>query len=63
MGFDVAFSELRAEPFQQMDLFVSEFDPSLAHVVLKPQKTFDFGQKLMAAPDPSNATRADMDAL
>ena len=40
LGFDMAFAELRAEPFQQADLFVRELDSLFVDSVFQPKKAF-----------------------
>ena len=60
---DMAFTELGAETFQKTDLFVTEFDFLLPGRAFQAQQAVMFGEQVMTAPDPANASGADLYAL
>ncbi len=62
-GVDVAFTELRAEPFQQLDLLGAELDLALAGGLLKPQQALLFGRQLVTGPHAADPSGGDLYAL
>ena len=59
----MSITKLRAETFEESNLFIGELNPTPLDMLLQAQKPLMFGQQLMTAPNTTHATRADVNVL
>ena len=59
----MSITKLRAETFQESNLLIGEFDPTLLDMSLQAQKPLVLGKQLMTAPDTPHTTRTDVNAF